>query len=160
MKRSAIVIASVLALAGASAHAVDYTWNTSTPLNLPQYYALQGMTFTDTISFSLTGVSDVEVGAVANIFGSFGISGGSLTFYKGNTVLDSFALTGATDFIAAPSLGVGDYSFVVSGTVSGKSGGSYLLNAAVTPVPEPETYALMLAGLGAVAFIARRRKSA
>jgi PEP-CTERM motif len=28
----------------------------------------------------------------------------------------------------------------------------------VTPVPEPQTYALMLAGLGAVAFMARRRR--
>jgi hypothetical protein len=31
---------------------------------------------------------------------------------------------------------------------------------AVTPVPEPETYALMLAGLGAVGFVARRRRKA
>ncbi len=29
----------------------------------------------------------------------------------------------------------------------------------VTPVPEPETYALMLAGLGVVGFMARRRKN-
>ena len=27
------------------------------------------------------------------------------------------------------------------------------------PVPEPQTYALMLAGLGALAFLARRRSS-
>jgi glycerophosphoryl diester phosphodiesterase len=30
--------------------------------------------------------------------------------------------------------------------------------AAVTPVPEPETYALMLGGLGVVAWAARQRK--
>jgi hypothetical protein len=30
----------------------------------------------------------------------------------------------------------------------------------VTPVPEPETYAMMLAGLGLIGFVARRRKQA
>ena len=29
---------------------------------------------------------------------------------------------------------------------------------AVTPVPEPETYGMMLAGLGLLGFLARRRK--
>lgn len=32
------------------------------------------------------------------------------------------------------------------------------LAVSVTPVPEPETYAMMLAGLGAVLFLARRRQ--
>jgi hypothetical protein len=28
----------------------------------------------------------------------------------------------------------------------------------MAPIPEPETYALMMAGLGAIGFMARRRK--
>ena len=32
-------------------------------------------------------------------------------------------------------------------------------NFSITPIPEPETYALMLAGLGAMGFVARRRKN-
>ena len=30
-------------------------------------------------------------------------------------------------------------------------------NYSITPIPEPQTYALLLAGLGAVGFVARRR---
>lgn len=32
-------------------------------------------------------------------------------------------------------------------------------NYSIAPVPEPETYALLLAGLGAVGFVARRRRN-
>ena len=42
-------------------------------------------------------------------------------------------------------------------------GGSYILLAGtadgtLAPVPEPETYAMMLAGLGMLGFMARRRR--
>ena len=36
--------------------------------------------------------------------------------------------------------------------------GGEVRGALVTPIPEPETYALMLAGLGAIGWIGRRRK--
>lgn len=39
-----------------------------------------------------------------------------------------------------------------------QGGGAF--NFGVTPVPEPETYALMLAGLGVIGFVARRRRQA
>ena len=53
-----------------------------------------------------------------------------------------------------------------SGGLCGSSGPGVCTNQSdynivnVTPVPEPETYALMLAGLAAVAFVARRRRPA
>jgi hypothetical protein len=37
-------------------------------------------------------------------------------------------------------------------------GTASLAPASVTPVPEPASYALMLAGFGVVAFVARRRR--
>lgn len=47
------------------------------------------------------------------------------------------------------------YTLVVKGAGSG----TYFTNISLAPVPEPETYAMLLAGLGMVGFVtARRRK--
>lgn len=49
------------------------------------------------------------------------------------------------------------YSFVLSGNAVGTLGGSYGGVLQAVPVPEADTYALILAGLGLVGFMARRR---
>ena len=51
----------------------------------------------------------------------------------------------------------GDYYLFIKGISSGKGGynGSVALTS---PVPEPETYGMMIAGLGLMGFVARRRK--
>jgi hypothetical protein len=36
---------------------------------------------------------------------------------------------------------------------------AFVVGSNMAPIPEPETYALMLAGLGVVGFMARRRKA-
>ena len=56
------------------------------------------------------------------------------------------------------SLLSGPLTLTVMGTLS--QGGSYsgTMNLLLTPVPEPETYAMMLGGLGLLGFMARRRK--
>lgn len=60
--------------------------------------------------------------------------------------------------------GVASYSLHVTGSLmAGVTGASYnigLNSVAVAPVPEPETFAMLLAGLGLVGFVARRRNKA
>ncbi len=52
----------------------------------------------------------------------------------------------------------GAYYLMVSGVATGEFGGIYNGAISVTAVPEPETYAMMLAGLAALGFLARRRQ--
>lgn len=84
-----------------------------------------------------------------------------------NSGLEKFGLTingGATQFLSLSNFPwYGDSSTLIgnSFTFSYKNEDYYLgaiKIAAVPAIPEPQTYALMLAGLGAVGFMARRRR--
>ncbi len=58
-----------------------------------------------------------------------------------------------------PLAQAGSYELVIKGNLlGGHVDGSYAGNFTVSAIPEPETYAMLLAGLGLLGFMSRRRK--
>jgi hypothetical protein len=102
---------------------------------------------------------------------SFGYSGRSdaggnskAEVYWGNTridILDAASNSGWKTFNYTLQASDSETAlrFVSLEPTTNKSFGSYLDGVSVSAVPEPETYAMLLAGLGLMATIARRRKN-
>lgn len=83
---------------------------------------------------------------------------GNHELFKGTT-LSTYEFGSTWTSHVGGVLPAGDNYFVrVVGSQQNDVGLSYQFDMVSTPVPEPETYAMLLAGLGLVSFIARRRK--
>jgi hypothetical protein len=156
MKLKQVSAGVVLALAGLAANAADYDLGADPTTYMPVTIA-SGATFFDTFSFSLTGTSLVD----ATAFSFYGIKAGSawsILDSSDDIVAGVYSLTAVPPANPVMTLAAGAYSFAVTGKAN-VGGGKYGVSIAVTPVPEPETYAMMLAGLAALGFLARRRQS-
>ena len=122
-----------------------------------------GATFSDRFNFTTSVMGDLT----ADLFSISGnprngldITGFSLYSGSGELLGGTQLSTGATDAwsLSYDNLAAGSYYVMVNGSVLSNAAGKYYANIALAPVPEPETYAMMLAGLGLLGFTARRRK--
>ena len=166
----AIATASLLAAAPA-AHAAAYTFGDLSAggefFETSEFYkpSPTAPNTTDTFSFSLSSASSLVAEGATLAFNLF-----STTF---DGVFDAVSLVRDGNFVAANGVIGGDFkSFSLTATnltagnyvlsVTGRATGTgayagYGVAGTVSPVPEPESYAMMLAGLALMGAIARKR---
>jgi len=172
--RKALYAAILVAMAGymapASAVTITSTTNLGDITGLAQNIgnsfgaAAYGSSFSDLYTFDLSTASQ-SVGTTVTI----DLTLGPLNFQLSNMAIKLTDSTGATTYAmdntmdasnalqlsANLTAGTG-YRFLVTGDVTGNIGGGYGGVLLAAPIPEADTYAMMLAGLGLVGFMARR----
>lgn len=127
-----------------------------------------GNTFADRFTFSVDGTVGSNLDAIVSSISSnanVGLDITGLALYGADNLLitqGTAVSTGNIDIwtISSASLAAGDYYLQVSGSLVSNAAASFAGEVMLAPVPEPETYGMMLAGLGVLGFMARRRSKA
>lgn len=139
--------------------------------------ASAGNAFWDSYFFTVPNSTATSVTTTINLSNIFALSNVSVRIYTGGvhntssvapgTIAEAFAITTniapgvdvSTVSLNVSALAAGTYTLQIKGNITGSAGGAYsgLLNLA-NPVPEPESYAMLLAGLGLIGGFARKQK--
>lgn len=181
MKKALLAIALAGAVSAAQAGTIgltsgDFPYDLGANPNDENIYSVthQPESFYDIFTFSLTTASDTISSAVSLLLPnpfqpgtSYEINNGTLSLFSdpdGDGAAGVNAQLATTNFgdtngtLGYFNVDAGSYYWAVAGDAVGSNGGVYLFAAnTAAVVPEPETYAMMLAGLGMIGFIGRRR---
>ncbi|MCQ9373247.1 FxDxF family PEP-CTERM protein [Methyloversatilis sp. XJ19-13] len=163
MKKSllAVAVTGLFAVSGAQA-ATDWGVHDSIETAIP---TIAAGAFSEIFEFSLTSVTSLTTSiSSVEVLSFLNISDGIVYLYKDMGATDAFVSAygfGSSSFTAS-SLAAGDYYYKVTGTATGSGGGVFALVSTTAPiavVPEADTYLMMLAGLGMIGLMAKRRMS-
>ncbi len=153
------LVAAMAAFTALSSQAASWDWDSHGALEIGGN-TVSGAIF-DTFEFSLGANSNVTSAVLS--FGN--IVGGAYSLYSFGTD----GLMGTTDDVGlgawtfgptthTVSLNAGSYYYSVLGGATASASYAIASSAVAAPVPEPETYALLGAGLGIIGFVASRRR--
>ncbi len=127
-----------------------------------------GNTFSDRYNFTASSVEALGALVSSLDLGALGLGGASFDSFKlynsGGLSMDGTQQTSPGAAVEVWTVGthhlVADsYYLLVSGTVRNGAAGNYVGALAVSAVPEPATYGMLLGGAGLVGWLARRRKA-
>lgn len=165
------VAAVALAVAG---YASADTTVSATPLSFAQSNIVKIKTesFTNTFSFHVDTLSRFTAYLsspsqnIADVIQAQPLSFSSISLGSTTGVISNSSLESKGSI--SKTLGQGDYVLTVAGTAAplvssmpGVAGnyGIYTVHGSLAPIPEPESYAMFLAGLGVIGAVAHRRQS-
>ena len=138
------------ALGGGQSFSDIFSFNFSSPSTMGTHFQVHDVptTVSPTVNFNgiLTAISLFSAGANGVV------GGGDDTLLKSSTMPGGSTLT--LDYLSPLS---GSAYITVTGISNGSSGAIFA--GQIAPIPEPETYAMLLAGLGLMGAVVRRRST-
>lgn len=161
MKLKSVLATAVLAAASFSASATTHDLGVLDPSGFDSFTSASekfgaGVAIDDTWTFTLLAPSSTSFAAVQ----TFAVTAGQILNFSAVLNGTGFGAptwgAGSQTLSWMGNLAAGTYSVNITGT-TGLSGATYGATVSALPVPEPETYAMMVGGLALLGAIARRK---